>query len=98
MREAISQRCNAIFGVVTETYWLCPAEDIEKARSKGYLLVDVGDFDPPLRLVVRELPIVISVDSLQSPENLVDKLIEELGCVFASVRIVSEVLTEIQAV
>ena len=85
------------FGDVEESYWACPAEDIEKARSKGYLLVDVGNTDA-LRLVVRELRIVISVDPSQESLILISDLCEKIGNVFASVRIVSEALTEIQAV
>ena len=85
------------FGDVTESYWICPAEDIEKARSKGYLLVDVGNVDD-LRLVVRELPVVISVGLGRDAESLITDLCEHFGSVFASVRIVSEALTEIQAV
>jgi hypothetical protein len=99
MRADLTERYkrDVSFSKVFEAYWLCPAEDIEQARSKGFLLLD-SQTDEHLRLVVRELPIVISIASEKPTTGAVGELLEKFGNVFASLRIVREALTELQAV
>lgn len=88
------------FSEVKETFWKCSAEDIEKARDRGLLLMELGTEDPSLYLVVRDLPITIRLET-PSDEGLMalaDKILEDLGQVFASVRIITEASTELQAI
>jgi hypothetical protein len=86
---------SADFGEIVEIYLPCSVEKLDRARKNGWL---VTDFQNRPCLVIKEMSVVIHSD--KSGKKLVDKIIEALGSknIFASIRIVQEALTEIQAV
>jgi hypothetical protein len=99
MRESLTDAFgdSVIFSEVTENFWKCSAEDIDKARERGLLLMELNSEEPSLYLVVRDMPIVVS-SSDESGIQLAENVLEKFGSVFASVRVVSATNTEIQAV
>ena len=99
MRESLTESYgdNVNFSDVSENFWKCSAEDIAKARDRGLLLMELHSDEPSLYLVVRDMPVTIR-SSDESGTKLAENVLEKFGNVFASVRAVSEINTEIQAV
>lgn len=81
-------------GPIEEDWWPVSPTDLEKAKQRGLLITDN---DGNAMLVMRERQIKVRADEANANE-IVKQLLECCGDVFAVIQIVSEALTEVQAV
>lgn len=80
------------FSEVTENHWPIPPESVEKVEENGIFVVNADTGHP--KIVVRELPIIVTCDSFEDAEVRLQTILSESGLTFAVVRIVREYTTD----
>jgi len=82
------------FGEIRQYNWPVDPEKLKEIEAKGYFVV--MSVDRPC-VVIRELPITIICDGLEHAEEQLAPLNEKFPNKFAVIRVVKEIITEMQA-